>query len=161
MGHHNKHVGEFRKISFNDFANAINTSNLWLDMRSIKSAYNSIILPRRTNICSIGYTFYSPISFVLNPEESIKIPTGIYVRCDNRWFLMCIPIVPNREDYFQLNMNNVTIVTDQYYWSEEQGHIYTQVTNSGKKTISIHSGDKIMQGIFMQFGIVDEDKLTK
>ena len=41
--------------------------------------YEDIVLPTRSTKHSAGYDFKSPISFILNPGESKKVPTGIKV----------------------------------------------------------------------------------
>ena len=47
-----------------------------------------------------------------------------------------------------------------YYYSDNGGHIFLKMTNNGDTDLTINMGDKIMQGIFMQYGITQDDSAT-
>lgn len=57
----------------------------------IRQAYRNIELPRRATSGSAGYDFFSPVSFMLKPGESILMPTGIRARIDDGWVLKLYP----------------------------------------------------------------------
>lgn len=58
----------------------------------------------------------------------------------------------------QLN-NTVGIIDSDYYYSDNEGHIFSKITNDTNegKTIKILSGDGFMQGIFVEYGITFDD----
>ena len=61
---------------------------------------------------------------------------------------------------FRMQLNNtVGIIDSDYYYSDNEGHIFIKFTNATNenKTISIKSGDGIAQGIFLPFGITEDD----
>ena len=90
-------VGEFEKVSFEQFCSAMKAEFYKQDDASktaeeaISSLYDAIKLPERSTAGSAGYDFVSPTSFVLEPGQSIKIPTGIRCRIDEGWWLGCFP----------------------------------------------------------------------
>ena len=138
--------------------------------------YYDIKLPQRATKGSAGYDIYSPFYFTLAPKETIKFPLGIRVRMDNNksGFLG----LGQNEDYssnivfmiyprsslgfkykFQLD-NNVGIIDQDYYNSDNGGHIWAKFTNWGEKRLEIKKGDAICQGIFMKYLTTDDDNVT-
>ena len=55
--------------------------------------------------------------------------------------------------------NSVGVIDSDYYFSDNEGHIYIKFTNDSKdgKTLVIKKGDAIAQGIFLPFGITIDD----
>ena len=146
-------VAKFEKVSFNEFSKEINDS----------ICYAEIKLPKRATGGSAGYDFYSPFDFVLNPGETIKIPTGIRVKINDGWFLGIFPRSGLGFKYrLQLN-NTVGIIDSDYYNALNEGHIFIKITNDSKegKQIVIKKGEAFAQGIFMPFGITFDDDSTE
>lgn len=154
-----KRVGKFEKVSYErfkaDFIDCFNET----DETVIKNVYDSIKLPARATKGSAGYDIYSPITFDLKPGEGIKIPTGIRVSMDEDWVLCIFP----RSSWgfkFRLQMNNtVGIIDSDYYYSDNEGHIFHRLTNDSKegKNFHIEQGQGLTQGIFMPYGITEDD----
>lgn len=46
-----------------------------------------------------------------------------------------------------------------YYYSDNEGHIFAKITNDGRtgKEISLKAGDRFMQAIFVPYGITYDD----
>lgn len=157
-------VGEFEKVSFEQFYEAMK-SEFDLGVPSfedyVKSVYESIKLPLRATSGSAGYDFKSPIFIKLAPGASIKIPTGIRVRIEPGWFLACFPRSSLGFKYRLQLDNSVGIVDGDYFFSDNEGHIFAKMTNDGKegKTLSIQTGDGFMQGIFLPYGITNSDNV--
>ncbi len=152
-------VAKFYKVSFEQFAVS------WQDTFG-KSAdrvlYDALKLPVRATAGSAGYDFFSPVTFSLAPGETIKIPTGIRAEIAEGWVLQCYPRSGLGFKYrLQLN-NTVGIIDSDYYFSDNEGHIFAKLTNDGKegKTLTIEAGQGFMQGIFMPFGITEDDAAT-
>ena len=55
--------------------------------------------------------------------------------------------------------NGVGIIDSDYYNSDNEGHIMAKLTNDGNegKTIDIEEGKGYMQGIFVPYGITEDD----
>ena len=125
----------------------------------IPRLWQNLKLPKRATTGSAGYDFYTPIDFTLNPQETIKIPTGIRVKINEGWFLAIYPRSGLGFKYrLQLN-NTVGIIDSDYYFSDNQGHIFIKVTNDSNeaKTVVLKANQGFAQGIFMPFGIVEDD----
>ena len=127
---------------------------------TIADIYNKIKLPVRATAGSAGYDFFSPVDITLNPGETVKIPTGIRVEMEQDWVLKCYPRSGLGFKYrLQLN-NTVGIIDSDYFYSDNEGHIFSKITNDSNesKSVSIQAGTGFMQGIFVEYGItVDDD----
>ena len=150
-------IAKFEKVSFEqykkDFEDTFNTID------NVDQIYNDICLPKRATKGSAGYDFFAPIDITLKPGETIKIPTGIRVKIEDGWVLKCYPRSGLGFKYrMQLN-NTVGIIDADYYFSSNEGHIFTKITNDSNegKTIEIKKGQGFMQGIFVEFGITYDD----
>lgn len=154
-------IAKFQKISFkqfyDDFKDAFCTDNI--DDKTIKEIYDDIKLPRRATSGSAGYDFFSPIDFTLRPNCTIKIPTGIRVKMEENWVLKCYPR-SGLGFKFRLQLNNtVGVIDSDYFYSENEGHIFLKITNDSNeaKIIKIKKGEGIAQGIFVEYGITYDD----
>lgn len=156
-------VAQFKKVSFEQFlSDFIDTfdgfeyskpSNIDL----LKQIWNNIKLPKRSTANSAGYDFITPIDFELNPGEEIKIPTGIRCKIDSDWVLTIHPRSSLGFKY-QIGLANTTGIIDaDYYNSDNEGHIMVKLINRGNKKFSANKGDKIVQGIFLPYGITVDD----
>ena len=156
-----KRIARFEKVSFERFVED------WKDTfeteENVKEIYEAIMLPKRATKGSAGYDFYSPLSFSLSPNETIKIPTGIRVFMEEGWVLKCYPRSGLGFKY-RLQMNNtVGIIDSDYYESDNEGHIFAKITNDSNenKTVSIKQGEGFMQGIFVEYGITFDDEVSE
>lgn len=153
----------FMKVSFEQFEKSYlddfpNTSH-----QDVQMIYDAIQLPKRATKGSAGYDFYAPIDICLKPGETIKVPTGIRCEMNERWVLMIYPRSGLGFKYrLQLN-NTVGIIDSDYFHSDNEGHIFIKITNDSNenKTVTIKAGEGFAQGIFMQYGIVEDDDVTK
>ena len=156
-------IAQFEKVSFEQFlSDFIDTfekfeyskpSNIDL----LKQIWNNIKLPKRSTANSAGYDFITPIDFELNPGEEIKIPTGIRCKIDSDWVLTIHPRSSLGFKY-QIGLANTTGIIDaDYYNSDNEGHIMVKLINRGNKKFSANKGDKIVQGIFLPYGITVDD----
>ena len=61
---------------------------------------------------------------------------------------------------FRLQLNNtVGIIDSDYYYSDNEGHIFIKLTNDSNegKTVEVEKGTGMVQGIFLQYGITEDD----
>ena len=153
-----KRIAKFEKVSPARFAVD------WMgafggDQTAAEAVYAAIKLPKRATSGSAGYDFYAPCAFELKPGEEIRIPTGIRVRMEDGWVLKCYPR-SGLGFKFRLQLNNtVGIIDADYYYSDNEGHIFAKLTNDSRqeKTVSVGAGEGFMQGIFVEFGITEDD----
>lgn len=152
-------IAQFYKVSFEKFLDAMREGFPEYTEEKVKEIYESLRLPARATRGSAGYDFFAPFSFVLHPGETVKIPTGIRVRMDEGWVLQLFPRSGLGFKYrLQLN-NTVGIIDSDYYDSDNEGHIFTRLTNDSNedKVLEVEAGNGFMQGIFLQYGITLDD----
>lgn len=155
-----KRIAKFHKVSAERFMADWKDTFPETAEETIADIYNKIKLPVRATAGSAGYDFFSPVDITLNPGETIKIPTGIRVEMEQDWVLKCYPRSGLGFKYrLQLN-NTVGIIDSDYFYSDNEGHIFSKITNDSNesKSVSIQAGTGFMQGIFVEYGItVDDD----
>lgn len=151
-----KRVAKFEKVSekrfIQDWQKEFMGSEEWA-----KVVYDRIKLPQRATKFSAGYDFYAPIDFTLQPGKTVKIPTGIRCGMNTDYVLMIYPRSGLGFKYQLCLANTVGIVDADYYYSDNEGHIFIKLVNRGDKDIKIKSGDAFVQGIFMEYGITEDD----
>ena len=152
-------VAKFSKVSFEQFQEG------WQDafgQEVSEDLYHALQLPKRATIGSAGYDFFSPLTFSLAPGETIKIPTGIRAEITEGWVLMLYPRSGLGFKYrLQLN-NTVGIIDSDYFYSDNEGHIFIKITNDSNegKTVTVEAGQGFAQGLFMPFGITEDDEVS-
>lgn len=126
--------------------------------KEIIDSYESIQLPKRATSHSAGYDVYSTKSFVLYPNEDIKLPTGwkSYMLEDEK--LVFHPRSGLGFKYY-LRLANTTGVGDSDYYENEgnEGHYWVKVRNEGEQELIISVGDAIAQCIFEKYLLADND----
>lgn len=151
-------IARFEKVSLFQFKRDLLKTNP-LFATQLENIYQDIILPTRATIGSAGYDFKAPFDIELKPNEVITIPTGIRCFIKDGWVLTIFPRSGLGFKYrLQLN-NTVGIIDADYYGSDNEGHILIRLANDSKdnKTLSIKKGEGFVQGIFLPFGIVEDD----
>lgn len=149
-----KRVATFEKVSLIEFQKAFDTN--------AQDIYNELMKPKRATTGSAGYDFYAPFDINLKPGETIKIPTGIRVRIDENYVLKLYPR-SGLGFKFRLQLNNtVGIIDSDYYFSDNEGHIFAKITNDSNENLDlvIKKGTGFMQGIFIEYGITTDDEVT-
>lgn len=154
-----KRIAKFEKIGLKQFIRDwIHTfGNREEDI--ITEIYNDIKIPKRATSGSAGYDFFAPIEFILSPGQTIKVPTGIRCKIEDGWVLKCYPRSGLGFKY-RLRLNNtVGIIDSDYYYSDNEGHIFLKMTNESNegKLLRIKSGEGFAQGIFVEYGITYDD----
>jgi len=149
-----KRIAQFEKVSAEQFYAAFKE----VDMPD----YEAICLPKRATTGSAGYDFYAPFPLTVKPGETVTVPTGIRVKMEEGWVLKLYPRSGLGFKYrLQLN-NTVGIIDSDYYYSDNEGHIFIKISNDGfeGKTVTIAAGEAFAQGIFVEFGITLDDEAT-
>lgn len=161
-------VGEFEKVSYDQFLDAISDGffdggNLSHDFQDdVRDMWEKIELPRRATSGSAGYDFKAPFAFKLKPGGTVKIPTGIRVKIDDGWWLGCLPRSGLGFKYRLQLDNTMGVIDSDYYYSDNEGHIFAKITNDSKnsKSVVVERGVSFMQAIFIPYGITYSDSAT-
>ena len=156
-------TAKFYKVSYEQFEEGFLDYNANASKEIIHDIYNELKLPKRATKGSAAYDFYTPIDVYLKPGETLKIPTGIRCEMNERWVLMIYPRSGLGFKYrLQLN-NTVGVIDSDYFYSDNEGHIFIKITNDSNegKIVDVKKGQGIAQGIFMQYGIVEDDDVSE
>lgn len=160
-----KRIAKFEKVSLEQFMKD------WCDTfelnasdpdtrREIESVYGGIELPKRATSGSAGYDFFTPLTLNMKPGETVKIPTGIRCKIDEGWVLKCYPRSSLGFKYRCQLDNSVAIIDSDYFYSDNEGHIFIKITNDSKrpwKNMEVLRGEGFAQGIFVEYGITIDD----
>lgn len=152
-----KRVAKFERVSYKQFEE--DYEKCFGHTYNMEYKYEQIKLPQRATRGSAGYDFFSPFDFVLYQGQSIIIPTGIRCKMQDGWGLQIYPRSGlGFKHRLQLD-NTVGIIDDDYYFSDNEGHIMIKLTNDSKQynCVSIDIGKAFAQGIFIPYGITYDD----
>ena len=158
-----KRIAKFHKVSYEQFKEGYVDVFGQADETDIQKVYEEIKLPKRATKGSAGYDFYAPAAITLKPGETIKVPTGIRAEMEWDWVLKLYPRSGLGFKYrLQLN-NTVGIIDSDYFYSDNEGHIFIKITNDTNegRTVDIPKGTGFAQGIFLEYGITVDDEATE
>ena len=157
-----KKIARFHKVSFEQFCEGWQGEYPGTSQEQMQELYESLKLPRRATAGSAGYDFFAPETITLEPGETIKVPTGIRVEMEEGWVLKCYPRSGLGFKYRLQMDNTVGIIDSDYFYSDNEGHMFAKITNDGHegKTLCVKRGDGFMQGIFVEYGITVDDDST-
>lgn len=142
-----KKIAKFEKISLFNFCKDYD-----------HQLYEDVILPKRATTGSAGYDFFALQDFTLEPNQTIKIPTGIRVKIQEGWVLKIYPRSSLGFKYKLRLDNTVGIIDSDYYYADNEGHIYIKITNCGDTPLTVEKGKAFAQGVFVEYGITEDDE---
>ena len=155
-------IAHFEKVSFEQFQQD------WLKVfdnteEEVRKIYEGIALPKRGTKHSAGYDFFLPVPLKLEAGKELLVPTGIRAKMEDDYVLMIFPR-SSLGFKFRLQLDNtVAIIDSDYYYADNEGHIQCKVINDSRedKLVDLEAGNAFMQGIFVQYGICDDDDVTE
>ena len=133
-----------------------------------------ISMPERSTKNSAGYDFFAiedtvvPSYYGLLLErvvsgDAIKptmVKTGIKAYMEEVEVLSIYNRSSNPGKKGLILANSVGIIDSDYYFSENEGHIFVCLKNEGVKEVNINKGDRFVQGIFTPYLLTDDDSAT-
>lgn len=155
-----KRVAKFHKVSFGQFEKDWKAALGEED--NIEEIYGKLKLPKRATAGSAGYDFFMPVTLSLKPGETVRIPSGIRVEMEEGWVLKIYPRSSLGFKYRLQMDNTVGIIDSDYFYSDNEGHMFMKVTNdtNEEKTVELPVGIGFAQGIFVEYGITADDDVT-
>ncbi|MDD6434856.1 MAG: deoxyuridine 5'-triphosphate nucleotidohydrolase [Clostridiales bacterium] len=156
-----KDIIRFEKVSESNFVKEL-ISAFGVDETAAKEIFRELPLPRRATVGSAGYDFFSPVDLNVAPGETITIPTGIRAKMRDDCVLMLFPRSGLGFKYrMQLN-NTVGIIDSDYYYSDNEGHIFVRITNdtNQNKELQVSQFSGFVQGIFIPYLLTEDDSAT-
>ena len=144
---------KFEKISFEQFIK---------DVKDDRMLYDSIELPKRSTMKSAGYDIKSIEEGIIKPGEAKVFKTGLKVAMNDDEVLHIYSRSSQGYKYNVCLMNSVGVIDSDYYNnSDNEGHFSVKLINLGDNDFEVKIGDKIAQGIFMKYLIVDDEEEIK
>ena len=125
-----------------------------------RDGYENILLPRRATAGSAGYDFIAPYDFVLESGEEIVIDTGIRAKIAEGWVLVILPRSGSGFKYGVRLANTAGVIDSDYFNADNEGHIKIKLVG-GSKTYTVKAGDAFAQGLFLPYGITEDDECTE
>lgn len=153
-----KRIAQFEKVSFTRFMCDMLDVGNWTG-EELAEMHDNIKLPTRATNGSAGYDFYAPFDIDGAEWDGKVIPTGIRCKIDGDYFLMIMPRSGLGFKYGLALSNTVGIIDSDYYHAANGGHIKAKF-RADDTSYQIKAGDRFMQGIFMPYGITDDDDVT-
>lgn len=159
-------VAKFGKVSYPQFKKD------WLDVFAskyndwdeetidvaVRNIYDSIKLPKRATVKSAGYDIFCPMKIELQPNETILIPTGINCQMYEDMMLLIFPRSGLGTKFRFVPCNLTAVIDCDYINSDNEGHVFMKMVNSGDKPVSIEQGKAFCQGILMHYFITVDDE---
>jgi len=156
-------IARFEKVSYERFKE--DWLNKFKDCRKeeVFKIYEEIKLPKRATKGSAGYDIFAPEEICLKPNQTITVPTGIRIYITEGWVLKIYPRSSLGFKYRLQLDNTVGIIDSDYYYSDNEGHLFIKLTNctNEDKTLVIPKSSGFAQGIFVQYGITFDDEVTQ
>ena len=122
--------------------------------RSFKKLTNEAILPERATKGSAGYDISASESVTIQPGEIKLVPTGLAVQMEQDDVMLLIDRSSNPRKRGIVLSNSVGVIDHDYFPNEFMG-MFTNITD---QPVTIEAGQRIMQAIFVKYGLVDNDK---
>lgn len=114
--------------------------------------------PTRGSIHSAGYDFYAYDDYTIEPQQSVLIKTGVkaYMPPDEYLDLRVRSSLGIKRQ-LMLATGASVIDSDYYNNPDNEGEIMVVLYNYGDTTQTIEAGERIVQGIFTKYFLIDDD----
>ena len=155
-------VARFEKVSFAQFEKDVRKQMPRVSAEEIRAAYDRIDLPRRATAGSSGYDIRTPFSFTLRAGEDVTVPTGLRCRMAEGWCLLLMPRSGLGFRLYTRLANTVGNIDSDYYHAENEGHMAVKfrlelAEDRQDPPHVFEAGSAVCQGIFVPFGITEDD----
>lgn len=118
----------------------------------------TIDLPERGTAYSAGYDIKTPVDIVVEPNESVLVFSDIRIKLNQGEVLQLYPRSSVGIKKGITLGNTVGIIDADYYDNPDTGgNIGISLFNRTNKTVSLKAGERIVQGVIMEYLITDND----
>lgn len=124
--------------------------------RRFKKLTNKAILPERATKGSAGYDISASETVTIQPGEIKLVSTGLAVQMAQDDVMLLIDRSSNPRKRGIVLSNSVGVIDHDYFPNEFMG-MFTNITD---KPVTIEAGQRIMQAVFVKYGLVDDDNAT-
>ena len=125
-----------------------------------------IKLPKRSTSKSAGYDFFAIEDVYIPPyklgDDPVMIPTGVKVKMQDDEYLMLVNRSSNPKKKKLVIPNSLGIIDADYYGNEDnEGEMFFGFYNLSNETVVVKKDEKLGQGIFMKYLLIDNDQTTE
>lgn len=117
-----------------------------------------VTLPTRGSVHSAGYDIYAYDNYEIKPKQLVLIRTGVkaYMPSDEYLDLRVRSSLGIKRQL--MLATGASVIDSDYYNNEEnEGEIMVVLYNYGDTTQHISAGERIVQGIFTKYFLIDND----
>lgn len=120
----------------------------------------NILLPTRSDNRSAGYDFYSPVDIIITPGKRCLVWTDVKAYMQENEVLM-LYVRSSIGVKKGVVLSNGTGIIDSSYYSnpDNDGNIGISLFNTSDKEVHILAGERIAQGVFIQYLVTDNDEV--
>lgn len=121
--------------------------------RYFKKLSDSATMPERATKGSAGYDISASETVTIQPGEIKLVSTGLAVQMEQDDVMLLIDRSSNPRKRGLVLSNSVGVIDHDYFPNEYKG-MFTNITD---KPVTIEVGQRIMQAVFVKYGLVDDD----
>lgn len=119
------------------------------------------VMPVRGSAHSAGYDICSMGDYVIRPNQSVVIHTGVKAYMPKDEYLdLRVRSSLGIKRQLMLATGASVIDSDYYNNPDNEGEIMVVLHNYGSVTQKIDAGERIVQGIFTKYFLADNDNVT-
>lgn len=124
--------------------------------RHFKKLTDNATMPERATKGSAGYDISASETVTIQPGEIKLVSTGLAVQMKQDDVMLLIDRSSNPRKRGLVLSNSVGVIDHDYFPNEFMG-MFTNITD---KPVTIEAGQRIMQAVFVKYGLVDDDNAT-
>ncbi|TCX53817.1 dUTP diphosphatase [Dehalobacter sp. 14DCB1] len=122
----------------------------------------NITLPTRGSSKSAGYDFYVPKDIQILPGQKTMFFTDVKAFMPDGYVLLVFIRSSMGIKHGLMLSNNVGVIDCDYYSNpDNDGNIAMSLVNTSGIAVNLKAGDRVAQGIFVPFGVVDNDSTSE
>lgn len=119
----------------------------------VKRGGDNIKMPVRATKGSAGYDISSSEQVTIQPGEIKLVHTGLAVQMEQDDVMLVIDRSSNPRKRGIVLSNSLGVIDHDFFPNEFMG-MFTNITD---KPVTIEAGQRIMQAVFVKYGLVDND----
>ena len=127
----------------------------------VSSYTDETLLPKRETAHAAGYDLKVAERVVIEPGEIVLVPTGVkaYMQAGEVLYLYDRSSNPRKKGL--VLSNSVGVIDGDYYGNPaNEGQIFAQMQNITDQSVTLEVGERIVQGVFVPYLLVDGDEAT-
>lgn len=121
--------------------------------RHFKKLTDNATMPERATKGSAGYDISASETVTIQPGEIKLVHTGLAAQMEQDDVMLLIDRSSNPRKRGLVLSNSIGVIDHDYFPNEFKG-MFTNITD---KPVTVEAGQRIMQAVFVKYGLVDDD----